>query len=267
MTTSAQPSLLSRTAQLFATYTRLYCLSALVAGTVGIAALTIVSTLVIYGGSQSAGEGQFDPVVLLKSMAFARQLMFVFGLILGLWAPILLAARGVCRITANHLIGQPLSLSKVLSDMARFIPASLIYALVIGFPMMIGLSILIVPGIAVAAVFALVVPTSVTESSGIFAGLRRGISLGMRVFGKQLLLTLACGILILIIVVFRIVFFDRFFPSTYTSLFAIRFALTYVPALLVLILANISFTLLYHEARALEASTPPGLKTSLPPRV
>jgi hypothetical protein len=170
----------------------------------------------------------------------------------------LLAARGVCRITANHLARQPLSLSYVLSDMARFIPAALIYALVIGFPMMIGMSILFVPGIVVAAVFVLVVPTSVNESLGIFAALRRGVSLGMRVFGREIALTFACAALIVVLIVLRISLFDRFLPSTYRSLFAIRFALTYIPALLVLILANISFTLLYHEARALEASPAPG---------
>src|SRR5215468_2798686 len=122
---AARPSLLSRTAQLFAGQARAYCLSALIAGVLGIAALTVVSTLVVYGGAQA----QFDPLALWKSMSFSRQLAFVFGLLLALWTPILLAARGVCRITADQLAGQPVLLSKVLADMARFIPAALIYAL------------------------------------------------------------------------------------------------------------------------------------------
>lgn len=249
MTHPARPPLLSRTAQLFAAQARLYCLSALVAGVLGIAALTIVSTLVIY----SAGEPLTDPMVLWKSMTFSRQLISVFGLLLALWAPILLGARGVCRITASQLAGQPISLNQVLADMARFIPASLIYSLVIGIPMLIGTSILIVPGIVVTALYALVVPAGVNESLGIFAALRRGISLGIGVLGKEIALAVACAALIVVLIIFRIVFFDRLLPSTYTSLFAVRFALTYIPALLVLILANISFTLLYHEARATEA--------------
>ena len=64
--------------------------------------------------------------------------------------------------------------------------------------------------------------------------------------------------LIIALIILRIAFFDRFLPSTYTSLFAVRFALTYVPSLLVLILANISFTLLYQEARAMDAPPTPG---------
>ncbi len=261
MSTVAQPSLLARTAQLFAAQARVYCLSALAAGALGIAALTVVSTLVVYSG----GSGSFDAVTVWRSMTFSRQMMFVFGLIFALWSPILLAARGVCRTTTDHLAGRSISLSDVLADMARFVPAALIYALIIGFPMMIGLSILIVPGIVVAAFFALVVPASVNESLGIFAALRRGVSLGLRVLGKELSLTLACAALIVVLVILRILFFDRFLPSTYRSLFATRFALTYIPALLVLILANISFTLLYYEARELEASAVPGVPTAPQP--
>jgi hypothetical protein len=254
MNTVARPSLLSRTAQLFAAQARVYCLSALVAGALGITALTVVSTLVVY----NAGSNSFDAMAVWKSMAFSRQMTFIFGLIFALWSPILLAARGVCRTTADHLAGQPISLSNVLADMARFIPAAMIYALIIGLPMMIGFSILVVPGIVVAAVFVLVVPASVNESLGIFAALRRGFSLGLRVLNKELAFTFACAALVLVLIVLRIVFFDRLLPSTYRFLFAVRFALTYIPALLVLILANISFTLLYHEARALEASAAPG---------
>jgi hypothetical protein len=260
MNTIARRSLLSHTAQLFAAQARVYCLSALVAGVLGITALTIVSTLVAY----NAGSGSFDAVAVWKSMSFSRQMMFVFGLLFALWSPILLAARGVCRITADHLAGQPVSLGNVLGDMARFIPAAIIYALVIGFPMMIGISILIVPGIVVTAFFALVIPAGVNESLGIFGALRRGVSLGMRVLGKELSLTFASAALIVVLIVLRITLLDRFLPSAYRALYAVRFALTYIPALLVLILANISFTLLYHEARGLEAKATPGTPSAPP---
>src|SRR5262249_12255893 len=121
-----------------------------------------------------------------------------------------------------------------------------------------------VPGIVIASLFVLVVPTSVFESLGIFAAFRRGISLGNRVFAKELLLTLGAGDLTVVLILFRIVFFDRFLPGTRSSLFALRFALTYIPALLVLILANICFTLLYQEARA--AEKPPASPGSSPPQ-
>src|SRR5215472_1924493 len=224
MTSPARPSLLSRTAQLFAAQARVYCLSALVAGTVGIAALTAISVSMV----SSVGNGEFDAVAIWRSMSGFRQLITILSMILGLWTPILLAARGVCRITTIQLLGQPVSLSNVLRDMARFIPASLIYALVIGFPMMIGTSILILPGIVATSIFALVVPTSTNEQLGIFAALRRGISLGMRVFGRSLLLALGSCAVLIVLIICRIALVDRLIPSTHTYLFAIRFGLTYI---------------------------------------
>jgi hypothetical protein len=254
MTSLARPSLLSRMATLFAAQARVYCLSTLIAGALGIAALTVVSMLMVRG----AAEVGWDPVAIWRSMTFSHQLLAVFGMLFALWAPILLAARGVCRITRSQLAGQPISLPDVLGDMARFIPAALVYALIIGVPTLIASSILFIPGIVIASLFVLVVPTSTNESLGIFATLRRGVSLGMRVFAKELLLTFASGASVGLLLVLRIVFLDRFFPGTYSALFALRFALTYIPALLVLILANISFTLLYHEARTANTARAPG---------
>ena len=242
------PSLFSRMARMFAAQARMYCLSVLIVGVIGIAALTAISLWMIYG----AGEGELDPRLLWQSMTSTRQLIAFFGLLFALWVPILLGARGVCRIATNQLAGKPTSLSGVVGDMAKFIPAALVYAILIGFPVVIGTSILLIPGIVIASLFVLVVPTGVIESLGAFAAFRRGISLGNRVFAKELLLTLASSALTVVLILFRIVFFDRFLPGTRSSLFALRFALTYIPSLLVLVLANICFTLLYHEARAAE---------------
>src|SRR5215475_5939634 len=99
MTHPARPPLLSRTAQLFAAQARLYCLSALVAGVLGIAALTAVSFAMARGGEKVG----FDPLAIWRSMSFGQQWMSIFGTLFALWSPILLAARGVCRITANQL--------------------------------------------------------------------------------------------------------------------------------------------------------------------
>ncbi len=248
MHAQARPSLLVGMARLFAAQARLHCWSALIAGLLGIVSLTAVSIFMVRG----AGEGELDPRTLWQSMTFAHQMTALFGLLFALWAPILLAARGVCRITTEQLAARPISLSRILGDMLKFIPAALLYSLVIGLPTMIGSTIFFIPGMAIASLFSLVVPAGTSEPGGVFTTLRRGFSLGGRVFGKLLLVTLTSGALLLLIVALRIVFLDRFLPGSMKALFAIRFAITYVPALLVLILANIAFTLLYGQARAAE---------------
>jgi len=254
MTTPARRSLLSRSAQLFAAEVRSYCLSALAAGALGIASLTTVSLLMLRGGAEVA----WDPKAIWMSMSFSQQMLSILGVLLAFWAPILLAARAVCLITAGQLTGEPISPDKVFSDMARFIPVSLIYSLVIGGATMIGFSILIIPGIFIASLFALVVPTSVYEYSGIVTTLRRGVSLSNRVWNKTLLLTFVSGVLVAMLIVFRNIFLGHFLLSPRFSLIIV--AIAYIPALLVLILANISFTLLYNEAQATESepvSEPP----------
>jgi len=252
MNTQARPSLLPQMARLFAAQVRVYCLSVGIAGLLGIASLTVVA-LFMARGAEKVG---FDPVMTWKSITFTQQLAVVFGLQFALWTPILLAARGISRITTDQLSGQPISLNKILMDMIGFVPAALVYSPIIGFATMITSSIFFVPGIVVASLFVLVVPTTVNESAGIFAALRRGISLSPKVFGKALMLTLACAALVVLIVILRI---NRFLPDT-RVFFALRFTLSYIPALLLLVLSNICFTLLYYEARAREAPpTLPGI--------
>jgi hypothetical protein len=252
MSINARRSLPPQMARLFAAQARLYCISALIAGLPGIISLTVVSMLMVRG----AGEGELDPRAIWQSMSGSHQLMAVFGLLFAIWTPILLAARSVCRITANQLSGRPLSLATVLEDMARFIPPAFFYSIVIGFPTMIGATILFIPGMVIAALFVLVVPAGVSELSGTFAALRRGLALGNRIFVKDLLATLAGGALVGLVVLIRIVLIDRFLPGTRSALFALRIGLVYLPAMLVLILANIAYTLLYNEARELEARPP-----------
>jgi hypothetical protein len=104
----------------------------------------------------------------------------------------------------------------------------------------------------IASLFALVVPVSTNEPGGVVATLRRGFSLGGKVLGKLLLVALSSGALLLLVLALRIVFLDRLLPGSTKALFPIRFAIAYVPGLLVLILANIAFTLLYGQARAAE---------------
>src|SRR5262245_29792482 len=192
MNAQPRPSLLPQIARLFAANARLYCLSALVAGLVGIASLTLVSMLMVRG----AGEGNLDPRAIWQSMAGSHQISAFLGMLLAVWTPILLAARGVCRITADQLSGRSLSLSAVLADMARFIPAALAYSLIIGLPTVIGATILFIPGMVVASLFVLVIPAGAGEALGFLAALRRGLSLGNRVFVKNLLITIASWALV-----------------------------------------------------------------------
>jgi hypothetical protein len=242
-------------ARLFAAQAPLYCLAAGVPGLLGIISLTVLSLFMVRG----AGAGDVDPRALWASMSFSQQLLAVFGLILGLWTPILLAARGVCRTTEAQLSQRAIAPSEVLADMTRFIPAALLYALVIGIPSMIGASILFVPGLVVASLFVLVVPVAVNEPAGMIAALKRGLTLGGQVLAKNLLIVFACAVLLGLILVFRIMFIDRFLPGSYQWLFPVRFAIVYVPALLLLVLSNICFTLLYHEARTRQTQlVPPG---------
>jgi hypothetical protein len=248
MNAQPRPSLLVAMARLFAAQARLYCWSALIAGLVGVVSLTAVSIFMVRGAS----EGELDPRALWQSMSFTYQLMAIFGLMLALWVPILLAARGVCRITTEQLSGRPISLQQVVIDMLRFVPAAIVYSLVIGFPTMIGSTIFFIPGMVIASLFALVVPVSINEPGGVVATLRRGFSLGGKVLGKLLLVALSSGALLLLVLALRIVFLDRLLPGSAKALFPIRFAISYVPGLLVLILANIAFTLLYGQARAAE---------------
>lgn len=218
----------------------MYCLSAAIPGLLGIVSLTGISIFMVRG----AGEGPLDTRVLWEAMGFSRKLIAIFGVPLALWTPILLAARAACRITANQLSTQSAFLPTILVDMAKFLPAALIYSLLIGFPIMIGAAILLVPGLVIATIFILVVPTGVNEPGGLIVTYSRGISLAGKVFVKGLMITAISGCLVLLI---RIIV-DRILPDT-RILFALRFTLTYIPALLILILANICYSLLYVEAR------------------
>jgi hypothetical protein len=191
-------------------------------------------------------------------MTAGRRFMAIFGLVLALWTPILLAARGACRITKEQLSGRPLSLSQIWIDMAKFIPAALVYAVAMGLPIMIGFGIYFVPGMVIASFFVLVIPAAIHEPLGIFAALRRGYSLAGLVFVKNLMITFVCGVLLGLLLFLRITFIDRFLPDSYKPMFAIKFAILYIPALLLLLLANICFTLLYDEARAKDAATARG---------
>jgi hypothetical protein len=247
---STKASFIPQMARLFAARAGLYCMSALIAGAFGIASLLAWFFSIL----QSSQPGQWDPVTLWRSMTFSRQLVFVFGSFFACWAPILIVARGACRITTEQLSGRPLSLAHVLVDMLRFVPAALVYSLIIGFPAMMGSTMLFFPGVLIASLFALVVPTATNEQAGIFATWCRGVSLATRVYGRLLLITIACCAFLIVVVVLRIIGVDQFLSGSGLIIIAARLGLMYIPGLLLLVLANICFTLLYVEARNAETT-------------
>jgi len=241
-------------AQLFSQRARLYCIAAGVPGLVGVAALMAVSLVMLRGA-----QGQYDPVALWSAMSFSQKMISTFGLIFALWTPVLLAAVAVCRITADQLSGRSTELSRLFGEVAAFLPAALVYSLVIGIHVMFGASIFFIPGLVVASLFVLVVPVSIYESLGVLGALRRGLALGGHVLGKSILIVFSCGVLIGMVFFLRVALFDRFLPDAYRVFLLLRFVLLYVPALFLLVLANICFILLYPEARAKaeSASGPP----------
>ena len=121
---------------------------------------------------------------------------------------------------------------------------------------------LFVPGVLIASLFALVVPTSINEPAGIFVTCRRGISLATRVYGRLLLITMACCALMIVVVALRIIGVDQFLSGSGKMVIATRLGLMYIPGLLLLVLANICFALLYVEAR--NAETNAGLMPAPP---
>jgi hypothetical protein len=243
---SAEGSLLSRVASLFAARAGTYCLSALVPMLLGIVSVSAFG-LRMYA---NPGPESTDPLILWRSLTVAEKFIAIFGLLFAWWMPVLLAARSTCRITLSQISGQPVSLGQVLVDMAKFLPATLVYSPTMGLASMIGFSMCVLPGIVVVSLLSLVVPVAVQEAPGVFAALSRGVSLAAKVFGGALMVTIGCCVLMIVVVVLRHLGLDPFLSGP--RLFLFRLPIMYLPGLLLLVLANIAFTLLYLEAKGAE---------------
>ena len=252
MSTNPDPPLLSEIARLFAQRARQYCLSAAIAGVIGVTLVVAMSLYLLSGNPPD----QRDPVLLWKSMGEGKKFAAIFGLILALWTPVLLGARAACRITSAQLANQELALPAIVVDMLRFLPSALVYALVIGVPVSMGSSCFFIPGLLIASLFTLVVPVSVNESVGIVPALRRNFSLTGKVFGGLFLITFLCAVVIGGVIALRIISIDRWLPAVGVASLGLRFAIPYVPALLLMVLANVGFTLIYFTARRLEKPMP-----------
>lgn len=248
MTTNPDPPLLSEIARLFAQRAGQYCLSAAIVGVLGVTVFVALSLYMLSGNPPD----QRDPVLLWKSMSEGQKFGAIFGLNFALWTPVLLGARAACRITTAQLANQELALPAIVVDMLRFLPSALVYALVIGVPVMMGSSCFVVPGLLIASFFTLVVPVRVSETLGIFPALRRNFSLTGKVFGGLFLITFLCAVVIAGVIALRVVTIDRWLPAAGIASLGLRLAIPYVPALLLMVLANVGFTLIYFAARRLE---------------
>lgn len=248
MTANPDPPLLSEIARLFAQRARQYCLSAAIVGVLGVTMFVALSLSLLSGNPPD----QRDHLSPWTSMSEGQKFGAIFGLIFAFWTPVLLGARAACRITTAQLANQQLALSAVVMDMLRFLPSVLVYAVVIGLPIMMGSSCFVVPGLLIASLFTLVVPVSVNESLGIFPAIRRNFSLTGKVFGGLFLITLLCAVVIAAVIALRIATIDRWLPAVGIASLGLRSAIPYVPALLLMVLANVGFTLIYFAARRLE---------------
>jgi hypothetical protein len=100
----------------------------------------------------------------------------------------------ITRATVAYSQGRRASLGECLTiALERFLPV-IVVSLLLGFAVMLGLALVIVPGIMLAAMWAVVVPVTVEERTGIFGAFSRAADLtrGARwkIFGLFLLLVL-----------------------------------------------------------------------------
>ena len=97
-----------------------------------------------------------------------------------------LVARGVSRLVLEQQRDVDMSLGAVLVDMLRFVPTAVLYFLVLGIATFLGSLFLIVPGLVIASACALIIPAGIDSQLAPLAAVRRGISLGGRVFWRVL---------------------------------------------------------------------------------
>jgi hypothetical protein len=247
-----QPPLISRTSALFAQSVVAYCAVAAVAGVIGVGLNLGMFFFGIYPHMKSE---PFDSITIWRSMTGGGRVAFIVGFLLAIWTPIVLGARGVCGITFHLLARREPSLAKVFIDMAQFLPTVIVYSFLFGVPVLVASSFFVFPALLVGSFFTLVIPAGINECANLFQALKRGFTLSDKVYGKILLTAVACVALMGLALTLRVLLLDSLITGPQMRVLAIRMMMIYVPGLLVLILANICFTLLYLEARAKETSS------------
>lgn len=243
-------SLLSRMAALFAADAGTYLASLFLPGILGIGLYLAMLFWLTSSGTQ---EGAWNPVTMWRSLSALEKLGSIAGMLLTVWLPVFVAARGVCRIAASRILGEETDFAAVLGDGVRFVPSAIAYSFIVGIPSAIAFSFLVIPSFLIVALFTLVVPVGIVEDAPLFGALRRGTRLAGRVYGRSFLVVLASGISIAVLLVFQ----EMTLPSDGSmdpSLTLVKILMVYVPTLLLMLLSNICFTLLYFDARSAEAA-------------
>ena len=193
-----------------------------------------------------------DPLTLWTSMSWGMRLLIILAIVAMATVPMYVVARGVCRLAMEQQRDVSISLGAVLVDMLRFLPTAVLYFLALGIATFLGGALLVVPGLLIASACALIIPAGIDGQLGPFAAIRRGISLVRRVFGRVLgvyasyLAFVIAGRMVLTIFVAG--------DGGSGFGFFVLLGLWFVALLLAMAPVNIMFTLLYCEAREMDAA-------------
>jgi hypothetical protein len=185
-------------------------------------------------------------------MGWGTKLLIILASVASAQVPTYVAARGVCRLALEQQRDVEMAMSAVLGDMLRFFPTAVLYFVVLGIATYLGGAFLVVPGLLIATYCALIIPAGIDGQLGPFAAIRRGISLVKRVFGR------AFGVYasFLALVIAAQVVLKAFMTGDEGPGpgFFVVLVLWFVGLFLGIALVNVMFTLLYCEARELDAA-------------
>ncbi len=203
-----------------------------------------------------------DPITLWRSMALGTQLLIILAMVTSATVPTYLAARGICRMALAQQKDLEISLGSVLADMLRFLPAAVLYSLVLGMITFLGGLFLVVPGLLITAGCALIIPAGIDGQLGPLAAIRRGISLVRRVYGHVLGVYASYLALILAGRVALTAFIDTTGDKGSAATYFVLLGLWFLAALLAMAQVDIMCALLYCKAREMDvapmAMTAPG---------
>ncbi len=181
--------------------------------------------------------------------------LIVIGILSGLvsWIVGTTTTGGVIKYASDKIEKGEASLGVSFSFAISFLPSLLIAQLVAGILIFIGLLLFIIPGVIVAIMFSLIIPTIIIERKGAFESLGRSRRLVSHRWLKTFGLLLVVSIIVLVI-------------TGVASVLALPFSITYPivnPLITNIILAFVSpiypiaITYLYYAMAAREIPPPP----------
>jgi hypothetical protein len=192
------------------------------------------------------GDGETDPAALWHSMDWSSKAGVLVCFVLFNWLPLFLTARAAVKITRDEREPDKRSTAGIFEDMFHYVPAALLYSVVIGIPVFIGNQFLFFPGLLLASWLAFSVPAGVVENLAPMAAIRRGTSLVGQVYGEVFGAVSLCALTAGVLLLLEIVIINAF-----PSLFLLRTFLVWLGLALWLpvLLGSITLTLLFYEAR------------------